>query len=112
MSLDSHLLSLKTLFDPARAEGVSATLELRLGDSDFHAVIAGGAIELERGPARAPDAVIEAEPGLLLAAIHGRIDYERAVTSGELHVEGDRELVDRFVRMFPLPEPAAIPAAA
>jgi hypothetical protein len=35
---------------------------------------------------------------------------ERALASGDLAIDGDREAVERFVGLFPLPEPAAVPA--
>jgi hypothetical protein len=32
-----------------------------------------------------------------------------AVASGALGLEGDRAVVERFVGLFPMPEPAALP---
>ncbi len=54
MSLDAHILSLKTLFDPELAAGFETVLELRLGDHRFRAEVADGSLELVRR--RAPGA--------------------------------------------------------
>ena len=42
MSLDAHILSLRTLFDAERAGDFAARVELRLGDERFRVVIADG----------------------------------------------------------------------
>jgi putative sterol carrier protein len=110
MSVDSHIVSLATLFDPARAGDLEASLELRMGEDVFRAVVAGGAIDTSRGGPAEPDAVLELDPRTLLALIHGEVAVEQAVANGDLAIDGDREAVERFVGLFPLPEPAAVPA--
>ncbi len=110
MSVDSHLVSLATLFDPSLARDFEASLELRMGEDVFRAVIADGEIDARRGEPASPDAVLTLDPGTLLALIHGRVSVADALASGELAIDGDRELVERFVGLFPLPEPAAVPA--
>ena len=37
MSFDAHILSFRTVFDPALAAGVSLTLDLRFGEQRFRA---------------------------------------------------------------------------
>ncbi|HWB69029.1 MAG TPA: helix-turn-helix domain-containing protein, partial [Solirubrobacterales bacterium] len=46
---DSIVLALRSLFDPAAAEGLEASYELRLGDESFAATVSGGALDLSRG---------------------------------------------------------------
>jgi DNA-binding HxlR family transcriptional regulator len=73
LSPDSAMLALKTLFDPAAARDVTVSYELRFGDHQFHLRTADGALELGRGPADHPDAVIDTEPETLAAVLwHGR----------------------------------------
>jgi DNA-binding HxlR family transcriptional regulator/putative sterol carrier protein len=110
MSVDSHVVSLATLFDPERAGDFAARLEVRMGEDTFRAVIADGEIEAVRGEVPAPDAVLTLEPGTLLALIHGEVTVAGALASGALAIDGDRAKVERFVGLFPLPEPAAVPA--
>src|ERR687897_607675 len=71
MSVDSHVVSLATLFDPTRAANLEASLELRMGEDVFRVVIAGGEIEAGRGEAASPDAVLMLDPATLLGLIHG-----------------------------------------
>jgi DNA-binding HxlR family transcriptional regulator/putative sterol carrier protein len=105
MSFDAHILSLRTLFDPERADGLRAHLELRLGDQRFHAEVADGHFEIERGEATAPpDAVIESDAGTVLAIAHGRRELDEALQAGELAIEGDADVASRFLGLFPLPE--------
>ena len=107
LGVDSLVLSFRTMFDPERAEGLEAGYELRLGEDTFRAEVAEGRFEIERGFADAPDAVVESEAGTLAALVYDELELDDALRSGELGIEGDRELVERFLTLFPLPEPAA-----
>src|SRR5712692_2192414 len=49
LNVDSLILSFQTMFDPHAAEGFSANIELRIGEDRFHATIARGQMELDRG---------------------------------------------------------------
>ena len=110
MSFDAHILSFRTLFDRARAEGLDARFELRLGEQTFRAEVSGGEFEIVAGESPAPDAVITADVGTLLAVAHGRADLAEAEAAGGFEIEGDREAAEHFLRLFPLPEPAPVPA--
>ena len=107
LGVDSLVLSFRTMFDPERAEGLEAGYELRLGEDTFRAEVAEGRFEIERGFADPPDAVVESEAGTLAALVYDELELDDALRSGELGIEGDRELVERFLTLFPLPEPAA-----
>jgi DNA-binding HxlR family transcriptional regulator len=110
MSVDSHVVSLATLFAPERAGDLSARLELRMGEDVFRVIVAEGEIDAGRGDVPSPDAVLTLEPGTLLALIHGEVTVADALATGALAIDGDRAKVERFVGLFPLPEPAAVPA--
>ena len=110
MSFDAHITSLMTLFDPELAEGLQANVELRLGEQVFRAAVADGRFEIERGEAAAPDVTIETDPGTLIAVIHGRRPLAEALSAGNIAIAGDEQAAERFLALFPLPEPA-IPMA-
>jgi ubiquinone biosynthesis protein UbiJ len=95
------------MFDPLAAEGVRASYELRLGEDRFRAVVADGRFEVGRGSAERPDAVIETDAGTLAALVYEGRGLERALRSGDVKIEGDESAVERFLGLFPLPEPAA-----
>src|SRR5258708_12827335 len=67
MGVDSLILSFRTMFDPSAAAGLSASIELRLGDVPFHADIRGGRFEVNPGSAKNPAPLIPPHPHLLAA---------------------------------------------
>ena len=107
MSLDSHILSLQTLFDPELAGDFEATVQLRIDDQHFRAVISDGALEVERGQTSVPDAAISTDPGTLIDVLHGHVDLDDAVAAGDLEITGDEKVASRFLSLAPLPQPAA-----
>jgi DNA-binding HxlR family transcriptional regulator/putative sterol carrier protein len=104
MSVDSHVLHLKTLFDPRAAGDLAATYELRLGEDSFEARVADGRVHFQRGSAHHPDATIETDPGTLLELAAKPRRLAEAVRSGRVRIEGDRRGLMRFLGLFPRPE--------
>jgi DNA-binding HxlR family transcriptional regulator len=107
MSVDALVLSFRTMFDPRAAEGLKASYELRLGEDVFVAVVDGGRFEIARGSAEKPDVTIETDAATLAALVYEGRELAEALRAGEVKIEGDEAAVERFVRLFPLPEPAA-----
>ena len=103
MSADSAILALRTMFDPAAANGFRARFELRLGEDRFRAEVGDGRLDLARGAAERPDAVIDTDPGTLAAVAFDGRPLADAVRAGELSVEGDEAAVKRLFRLFPSP---------
>jgi DNA-binding HxlR family transcriptional regulator len=110
LGVDSLILSFRTMFDPERAAGFGASYEFRLGEDRFRAEVAGGRLEIERGSAERPDATVETDAGTLAALVYDDLELDDALSSGELEINGDREAVERYLALFPLPEPAAVGA--
>lgn len=106
MSLDSHVVSLQTLFDPARAEGYEARIELRIGEDRFSVEIADGKLEAAHGEAPDPNATVTTDACTLLALSHGHRELDEALAAGDAEIDGDEAAVARFFTLFPLPEPA------
>jgi DNA-binding HxlR family transcriptional regulator/putative sterol carrier protein len=111
MSLDSHVVSLRTLFDPERAGDLSLRLELRLGEQSFRAEVRDRALTVEPGEAQRPDVTVACAPGTLIELIHGWRDLDAALAVGAVTLEGDRAGFERFLGLFPMPEPAELPTA-
>jgi DNA-binding HxlR family transcriptional regulator len=112
MSVDSFVLALRTVFDPAAAGGFEAGYELHLGEDRFRVRVADGRIEAVRGHAEHADATIEADHGTLAAVLWGGRPLADAEGSGDLRISGDRSAAERLLGLFPLPRQAAVPAAA
>jgi DNA-binding HxlR family transcriptional regulator/putative sterol carrier protein len=108
MSLDSYIVSLRTLFDPVRAGDFAARVELRLGDERFRVVIADGQVEASRGELPDADAVIEADPTTLLDVLHGHRPLAETLASEAMRLSGDKRKAKRFTQLFPLPQPALV----
>ena len=106
MSLDSHILAMRTLFDPVAAAGLDATLELRLGEQRFHARVSDGELELDRGFTARADAAIETDPETLAALLWQGRELDEALRL-QASIEGDMEIAERYLDLFPLPERAA-----
>jgi len=106
LSIDALVLSFRTMFDPATAGDLRATVELRMGDDRFRAAIADGEMTLDRGSATHPDAVLTASPDTFVAVVYGGRKFADAVRTGDLTVEGDKAVAKRFVGLFPMPTPA------
>lgn len=106
MSLDAHIVSLKTLFDRGLAEGLDARVELRLGEHRFQVEVIDG-IEVIRDGDVEPDATITTDPATLIAVLHGHRRLSDALAAGDLAISGDRKVAKHFMRVFPLPAPVA-----
>src|SRR5688500_2715535 len=93
-SAASFLLSLRTMLDPLRAEGLDARIGLRLGEETFLAHLAGGRIEIARGPLDEADLVFTGTPPVLAGAIYGGQPMKALEGAGALRIEGDRALAE------------------
>ena len=102
LGLDAFVLALPTVFHAGAASRVELTIALHLADQRFVARVSGGELDLRRGEAPSPDAVIEATPAALRAVLwHG------GDAGDDVRITGDRRAARRFLRLFPAPQPAA-----
>jgi DNA-binding HxlR family transcriptional regulator len=99
-SADSLILAMRDLFVSDLAADLRGGYELRLGDDSFRAEVADGRIELVRGSAERPDAVVETDVATLWALVLGDRRFDDAMGSGDLRVEGDRPAAARFIGLF------------
>lgn len=109
IGVDSVVLSLKALFDGPAAEGFSATLGLRLGDQAFRLVIDDGRLEVSRGDPEPADAVLDTDQATLLALLRTERPLAEMRDAGSLRLAGDLDVVERFRRLFPPPQPVPAP---
>jgi DNA-binding HxlR family transcriptional regulator len=107
VSADSIILALRARFDPGAAHGLRAGYELRLGEDRFGIEVADDEITAARGDAHRADATIDTDPDTLNAVLWRGRSLADAQRSGAMTIEGDEAAVERFVALFPMPEPAA-----
>lgn len=93
MSLDAHVLSLPTLFQPDLAGADEGRFALHLDGEAFHAIVAGGALTVDRGPVDAPDATITGSAADLIDVTHAR----GRLADTALELEGDVALAERLL---------------
>jgi DNA-binding HxlR family transcriptional regulator len=98
MGPDSLVLALKTTFDPAKADGIDATYELRLGEIPFEITVQGGRLEAARGEPENPDATIRGDPGAIAGVVFGENRLGKAVESGDVAIDGSRRAVNALFR--------------
>lgn len=108
IGIDSLVVSFRALFDPQAATGLTAVFVLRLDEQQFRIEIADGRLDLARGEADNADVTMETDPGTLAALLHGGLPVADALKTGGLVVDGPVHLVERFLGLFPLPEPAPL----
>jgi DNA-binding HxlR family transcriptional regulator/putative sterol carrier protein len=98
MGPDSLVLSLKSTFDPGRADGLEATYELRLGEVPFTITVKGGSFEAEHGEAGDADATIRSDPNTIASVVFGENRLGKAVEAGEVEIDGSRRAVRALFR--------------
>ena len=99
---DSMMLALKGRFDPDSAGGLTARYELRLREDRFRIAVSDDALEIARGRANQPDATIDTDPTTLFATLCNGRSLAEAQRTGDMTIDGDKAVVERLIRAFPL----------
>lgn len=105
-SASSLFLSFRTMFDPARAGELDASIGFRIGKERFLVRIADGRLTAERRSFDRADAVFAGTASTIAAVVYGGVPITAMVEAGALAIDGDKALVERFVTLFPLPDKA------
>lgn len=103
MSLDAHVVALRTLFDPALAAGIRARVQLQLAGQSFLAEVSGKRLDLARGQMRDPDVTLRTTPAVLLALVRGRRTLQDGLRTGDVELDGEKATAESFLTMFPQP---------
>ena len=111
-SASSLFLSFRTMFDPARAGDLAASIGFRIGKERFLVRIAGGGLTAERRAFEKADVVFSGTAQTIAAVVYGGVPIAAMIDAGMLAVNGDRALAERFTGLFPLPGKAERAGAA
>jgi len=118
LSCTSVILSMRTMFRPEAARGLRLRLGLRLAERAFLAVVEDGALDLRPvenlpdgdgdGDGAGPGATVTvtATPELLAGLLYDGVELAGALASGQVQVDGDVEVLRRYLSCFWLPEQA------
>jgi hypothetical protein len=104
------MLSFRTMMDLARTKGLRARIGFMIGEQSFVLGIADGCVDLARGDIAGVDLAFTGTTGALAGAAYGGVPLRDLEAAGELRIEGDRSLAERFLTLFPLPPKAVAPA--
>lgn len=104
LSAVSLLLSFRTMFDPARAEGLDARIGLRIRAETFLIRIAKGRLQAGRADVDQANVIFTGPATAIAAAVYGGVPLRQLTESRTLAVEGDHALAEKFVTLFPLPD--------
>lgn len=104
LSAASFMLSLRTMCDLKRAEGLAVRGVITIGSEQFHVQVGNGVFRAERGEIAAPDFVFAAPAAMpIAAAVYGKVPFAQLAEAG-LRFSGDMALAARFIDMFHLPK--------
>lgn len=103
LSTASLILSFRTMFDPQRAKGVTASIGLQIGAESFLVRIADGRCEAVRGGVSDTDVQIIGTASSIAAAVYGAQPLSDLEMKEMLRIEGRRDIAERFITLFPLP---------
>lgn len=110
LNSDSLILSFRTMFNPAVAGDLEASVQINLGEDEYRARVARGKLTVVRGTAEEPEAIIAGTTDAVASVVYGGHKFHDATKSGVLKVEGDKALAKKFLSLFPLPEAARAPS--
>ncbi|KQT01412.1 winged helix-turn-helix transcriptional regulator [Cellulomonas sp. Leaf395] len=97
LGVDSVILSLAAQLTHTEPP---ATYELRLGAYQFAVRLHDGSVDVSRGSAERPEAVITTTPRQLDAIVSGDRTLSDVVATGEASVDGDEDAANRFATYF------------
>jgi DNA-binding HxlR family transcriptional regulator len=111
VSVSSIVMSMRTMFAPARAKDLSGSLGFRFGHEEFVAKLANGTFDIRRGEIRDVDVTVEGDQISWAGVLYGGAPLKTMEKSGKLKVSGDRALLERVIKLFPLPPKVEIASA-
>ena len=104
LSADALLVALRTTFNPSAAAGLDATIQLNLPGDAFGLRVHGGHLDVVRGDEVGSDEPADAALTCSVRTVQDLVFDHRAILDavhiGDVHVEGDIDLLDRFLRTF------------
>ena len=105
VSPEGVVLNMRAVFQQAEAAGLTAAWEIHVRDVVAHAVVTDGSLAAGLGPSPAkPDLVIT--PKLADDELASYRAIMTAMRDGVVELEGERELLGTFLRVFTIPRPA------
>jgi putative sterol carrier protein len=102
-TLNEALDTMMASFNPAKAKGVNAVIQLNATGDDggqYYTTVAEGKATLTPGVAPSPTVTITVAAKDWIDITSGKLDPTRAFMAGKLRISGDMGLMMRFQSMF------------
>lgn len=100
----SLMLSMRTMFDPAKAAGLEAVIGFDVAGERFVARMNNGELPIARGEAADEQALFRVPAAPVMAGLlYAHIPVAELERDAGLEIEGDRELALRYAAIFELP---------
>jgi len=103
LSAASLMMSFRTMYAAARTTDHAARIGFRLGDEAFVARPGASEIVIRRELPEGADLVLTSSAMAIASIVYGGRPVSDAEAAGDLAVAGDRDLLARFLTLFPLP---------
>ena len=104
----SLMLSMRTMFDPAKAAGVRARIGFEIAGEEFLAAMSNSALTIKRGHAAQGQTTLRAPSASVVAGLlYADVPVEELEREAGLVIEGDRDLALRYAGIFALPDKLA-----
>lgn len=94
VGVDAVVLALLSHFDSGATSALRATYQLELGDDTFALSVSAGKLDVVRGSAVTPDAVIATDAKTFLAILTKRTTLADAIAAHRVALTGSRKLVE------------------
>ena len=104
----SLMLSMRTMFDPAKAAGVRARIGFEIAGEEFLAAMSNSALTIKRGHAAQSQTILRAPSApVVVGLLYADVPVEELEREAGLVIEGDRDLALRYAGIFALPDKLA-----
>jgi DNA-binding HxlR family transcriptional regulator len=112
IGVDAIMVGLRSDFDPAAADGLTATYALHFPDDRFTVRVAEGRLTVSRGDPDRPDATLTLNAATFARLLSGRRTVTEAGDAGDLTLVGDPAAVERLFAAVAPARPASGPLEA
>ena len=91
------------MFDANKATGLEASYSFKLSEYGFVARVHDQTFEIDTGETAQADVTFEGEHDDLAGLVYGGADLEGMLEAGAIKLEGDKQVFEAFLTLFPLP---------
>lgn len=105
----SLALSMRTNFDPEKAQGFAARIALHVGGEELVAEVADGAITVARDDGRDAAATLSGPPLAFAGVLYAGAQLDALIADGTVTAHGDVATAARLLTLFSLPPKAPKP---